>query len=116
MSKPSIPENTNDFVDLARYDNTEISVTKDEDDSILGRSVKLYDTKIAEIRWDRGYLRLYHGGWMTSLTRRRINEFLDVVDATYYVRKVDGNWHLFDERDDKVVASFNGEESLTFWI
>lgn len=108
MSRPSIPEKTNYFSDLDRYNNTKTVVKEDDSGSVIRREVILHGTPIGIVFWNDGKLFLGTGGYKTATTKRRMNEFLDVIDVSYYVRSMSGTWYVLD-LDDNVVAEFDGD-------
>lgn len=94
----------NSISGISDYSNTSVFTDRNDNGHVMTRSCKLYSTVIVHISYDDGTLVLCHGGHDTKTTKKRMNEFLNANDLSYYVKQVDGDWYLYD--DGEVVGEF----------
>lgn len=100
-----VPKTMKDSISgISNYNNTSTFVDRNSDGRVMMRSCKLYDTVIVVVNYGDGTLYLCHGGHDTKTTKKRMNEFLNANDLSYYVKQVDGDWYLYDDGD--VVGEF----------
>jgi len=65
---------------------------------------RLWNTIIAVINEDRAWVALWHGGWMTNLTKSRINAILWILNRRYESPTA---FHLFQENYKWWIAARN---------
>jgi len=94
----------NSISGISGYSNTSVFTDRSDNGHVMNRSCKLYNTVIVHISYDNGTLTLCHGGHDTKTTKKRMNEFLNANDLSYYVKQVDGDWYLYD--DGEVIGEF----------
>lgn len=106
------------FSELDRYNNTTTVTNYSDDDgstkTVTMRGVDLHGTEIVTVKFDRGVLLLYHGGYKTRTTKKRMNEALTSLDMGLYVKKIDGDFYLMNMDNDEVIEKFDDDGGLMY--